>query len=131
MFLIKILAVEDDEFNSKSFFRILKVIYTDIAIKVAKDYDEAMDLYTNEDFDVLLVDLDLRGSVKQGWDFISEIRAEDDDITIYVLTGIEYEGVISEKEFTDKYKIKKWIKKPLPARKLYEYLINDFNLKNS
>ena len=112
MSVIKILAVEDDEFNSKGFFRVIEVMYHDIEVKIAADYEQAIELYTGEDFDVLLVDLDLRGSKKQGWDFIIEIREQDKDVTIYVLTGIEYEGIIPQPDFGTRYRVKRWLRKP-------------------
>lgn len=126
--LIKVLAVEDDEFYSKALFRVMEVEYTDIEVKIARDYDEAVEHYTASDFDLLLVDLDLRGSKKQGWEFIMEIREQDQDIVIYVLTGIEYEGIISEHEFKKKYKVKEWLRKPIPAWELCRYFYKEFGL---
>jgi hypothetical protein len=55
------------------------------------------------------------------------IRENNPNILIYVLTGVEYGGIPSEKDFREKYAIKKWIKKPIYARDLGRIILADIS----
>lgn len=124
---IKMLALEDEAYHERAFFPMLKEVCPNIEVTIAKSFQEAIDKYTSEDFDVLLVDLRLEGSEKQGDDFIRLIRENNPKILIYVLTGVEYGGIPTEKDFTDKYAVKKWVKKPIYAGELGRIILDDIS----
>jgi CheY-like chemotaxis protein len=124
---VKMLAIEDEPYHERAFFAMLKEVCPSIEVTIATSFQEGIDRYTGQDFDVLLVDLRLEGSEKQGDDFIRLIRENNPNILIYVLTGVEYGGFPSEKGFTEKYGIKKWIKKPKYAGDIGRMILADIN----
>ena len=123
---INILALEDEEHNIKSFFRMMQVLCEPVSITIERNYEQAIEEYNKNQYDALIVDLKLEGEDKQGEDFIREIRKNDTEIPIYILTGVEYDKVLREKFFVEKYKIKRWVKKPIYAGDFCDYLMSDF-----
>lgn len=127
---IKILFLEDNVDDCTAFVRVIEKVYKDyLSIHWAKTYEEAIDLYTNDEFDGLLVDLDLRGSYRQGEDFIKEIRANNPDIIIDILTGIDYEGLPPDHKFKERFNVRQWYKKPLFAGDFCHDLCKHFGLE--
>ena len=69
------LVVEDDEDARQLLDAVLS--RAGAAVRVAASVDEAMALFTDEPFDVVLADLGLPG--KDGYALVREIRASDSD----------------------------------------------------
>lgn len=83
-----ILVVEDDQFN----FDLLAVILAELNAKViwASTAAEAMHIFTNENIDIILMDIKLPD--KNGYELTKEIRAINPGVpiiaqTAYALTG--------------------------------------------
>jgi CheY-like chemotaxis protein len=126
---LNILALEDEEHNIKAFFGMMKAICEPVSVTVKKTYDEAIAEYHNRKYDALIIDLRLEGEGKQGEEFIRDIRKENTQMPIYILTGVEYDRILSEKDFKEKYNIKRWVKKPIYAGDFCKLLLQDFQMK--
>jgi len=86
----KILVVEDEKAISR--IMLMKLIQEGYAVDLADDGDKAVNFFLNNQYDCILLDLIL--PKKDGFDVLSEIRSQDKDIKVMVLTNL---GQIEDK----------------------------------
>ncbi len=122
---IKILALEDEQFHKITFFNWLKRLYDDIDFTMVSTCREAIKKYDQHRYDIIYVDLLLQGQIEQGSDLIKYIREKNKDIIIHIVSAMENESIYDEKEFSKKYRINRWLKKPLYFKDYYTYIKKD------
>jgi len=71
---MKVLLVEDEEFNLLVLEEMLKIFYPDIEIVTAKNGQIAYDILKEESFDVILSDINM--PVMDGYGLIKKIKEE-------------------------------------------------------
>ena len=95
--LLNILIVEDDRIDSVMLQKMLAKSLLPISnVQAVETLNDAFELLNNEDFDVILLDLNLPDSV--GIDTLVEINKRYPDIANVVITGQPYEN-FNSKEF--------------------------------
>lgn len=80
----KILVVEDEKAISR--IMIMKLIQEGYLVDLADDGDKAVNLFLNNKYDCILLDLIL--PKKDGFDVLSEIRNQDKDVKVMILTNL-------------------------------------------
>ncbi len=130
MISIKILMLEDEVYHNNSFVSGIKFLNNNIIIDFVKSETEAIKKFLQNEYNLIVSDLDINGDIKKSEVFLKKVRSINKKIPIYILTGIEYEGIINENDFQKKYNIAKWLKKPLSSIEFYdEHLAPEFNLQ--
>jgi DNA-binding response OmpR family regulator len=83
--LKKLLMVDDDIFRYAGKMKIF-LQKKGIEMQMAEDFDGALELIRNNKFDLMLLDVGLAGQ-KNGLDLLKEIRKNDKDTAVYILTA--------------------------------------------
>ena len=116
---IKVLVAEDNNLNALLLKKLFKKWKIDYAI--AKNGQELLDIYINEDFDLILMDLQM--PVLGGYETTMRIRKMSDNIKsiipIVALTAFT-ESEVRDK--TKRYKMNGYLSKPLDINELYDVL---------
>ncbi|WP_179376600.1 PAS domain-containing hybrid sensor histidine kinase/response regulator [Winogradskyella wichelsiae] len=116
---IKVLVAEDNNLNALLLKKLFKKWKVDYAI--AKNGQELLDIYINEDFDLILMDLQM--PVLGGYETTMRIRKMSDNIKsiipIVALTAFT-ESEVRDK--TKRYKMNGYLSKPLDVNELYNVL---------
>ena len=81
---IKLLYIEDDIDTAEELIEIFDIL--NISNIHAKNYNEAVSLYKNNNFDLIISDIEL-SSEKNGINFIKNIRVDDKNIPIIITSG--------------------------------------------
>ncbi|WP_022852101.1 response regulator [Limisalsivibrio acetivorans] len=105
---LKVLYVEDESVTRMAVTRVLQKRVAEVFS--AKDGKEGLDLYTQHKPDVVLTDLQM--PVMDGWEMIAEIRKENGNVPIIVISAYDYED--------SQYKVCDSIVKPVIKDVLFE-----------
>jgi len=81
---LKLLYIEDDIDTSEELLVIFNILKLDVLH--AANYNEAVELYKNNNFDLIISDIEL-SSKRNGIDFIKEVRTADDNIPIIITSA--------------------------------------------
>ena len=79
-----ILVVEDEKAISR--IMVMKLIQEGYSVDLADDGDKAVNFFSNNQYDCILLDLIL--PKKDGFDVLSEVRNKDKDIKVMILTNL-------------------------------------------
>lgn len=110
---VNILYVEDDILTIEKMSMILKT-FSD-RLYIAKSYDEALEIFNNENIDLVITDIEL--STQSGIDLIKYIRNKNDEIPIIVQTAYRSHDYLFECANLD---IQAYLYKPITISKLKE-----------
>lgn len=114
---LTVLYIEDDEevrVNlSDSMSNMVKKVFS------ASNYDEALDIYDEVKPDIIFTDIDIPG--KNGLELVKEIREEDSNIPIVVLTAYKTENFLME---AVSLHLESYIIKPISYQNLKEALFD-------
>lgn len=80
----KILVVEDEKAISR--IMIMKLVQEGYSVDLADDGDKAINFFLNNKYDCILLDLILPR--KDGFDVLAEVRSQDKEIKVMVLTNL-------------------------------------------
>lgn len=84
LYKLSLLYIEDDESVSRSYSTSFELFFKNVYI--AKNYEDALNIYTNKLPDIILVDIELRNSLN-GMAIVKKIREDDIDTPIVFLTS--------------------------------------------
>lgn len=84
LYKLDLLYVEDDELVSRSYATSFELFFQNVYI--AKNYEEALDIYAKNPPDIVLVDIELKNSLN-GLAIVKTIRKSDVDTPIVFLTS--------------------------------------------
>ncbi len=124
---MKILVVDDEKFIRQGIKYMLEEEIDDIQVVLSSNGLEALDKIDNQKIDIIITDIKM--PLMDGIKLISEIRKNNKEIPIYVLTGF------NEFEYAQQcidYKIEKYILKPIEKEEIVELIIDSIKkiLKN-
>jgi YesN/AraC family two-component response regulator len=120
---MNILIVDDDDVICRNIESKLKrlALGLDFDVQSANSADEATAIYENSDIDLIITDIHMPG--KNGLIFIENIRKNDEDVLIFVLSGYDdYEYV--RKAFL--LKVTDYLLKPISITELHEKIAKHF-----
>lgn len=89
-----ILLVEDDDVNIKLIDRILSI--TDVNILIAKNNEEAIDVFSNNKVDLILMDVSL--PITNGIEIMNNIYKIKDDANVIFLTAMHPRSILPIRE---------------------------------
>lgn len=116
---IRVLVAEDNNLNAlllKKLFKKWNVDYT-----IAKNGQELLDIYKNEDFDLILMDLQM--PVLGGYETTMQIRKMSDNIkSVIPIVALTAFTEVEVKDKTKRYKMNGYLSKPLNIKELYGVL---------
>lgn len=116
---LKVLIAEDNKFNALILGKLLKNWNVDFVL--AKNGQQALDIYSSRNFDVILMDLQM--PILDGYDTTRIIRKMDDKIKstipIIALTAFTKSEVSAK---TERYKMNGYISKPFDINELHSLL---------
>ncbi len=115
---LKILFMEDDEAIQDLVLDLCKVLGYEA--KVANNGEEAIEKYKNEKFDVVILDLTIKGGMG-GEECIKELKKIDPDVKAIVYSGYSESEVLKNYK---KYGFKAVLKKPFTLNELKEAIKN-------
>eukprot|EP01156_Anaeramoeba_ignava_P020650 Anaeramoba_ignava/c16702_g1_i2.p1 GENE.c16702_g1_i2~~c16702_g1_i2.p1 ORF type:complete len:431 (-),score=82.46 c16702_g1_i2:429-1721(-) len=124
----QILYVEDDELIRNETFSILERFFKKVFI--AKDGKEALDIYHENKSDIELILTDINMPIMDGIEFITEVRKEDDETPVLVVTAFNDVSLLIK---VIKLNVSDYIVKPMQMNAtlkiLNKILINKHNQK--
>jgi len=119
----KILIVEDDEISRKVMYLQLKNY---LQIDLAKDGKEAIDLFLQNDYQLILMDINL-GIGKNGIEVMKEIRNSEKGQAIYVIAITAYSNFGDREAFLSSG-FDNYISKPYVPDDLVRSVIDSINI---
>ncbi|WP_321471531.1 response regulator [Halarcobacter sp.] len=124
----QILYVEDDELIRNETFSILERFFKKVFI--GKDGKEALDIYHENKSDIELILTDINMPIMDGIEFITEVRKEDDETPVLVVTAFNDVSLLIK---VIKLNVSDYIVKPMQMNAtlkiLNKILINKHNQK--
>lgn len=121
--LKKILIVEDDEANRKIMELQLRNYYQ---LDLAKDGKEAIELFLQNDYNLILMDINL-GIGKNGIDVMKEIRSSEKGKMISVIAITAFASFGQKEEFLSSG-FDNYISKPYRSDELLKCVIDTLNI---
>lgn len=126
---LSMLLLEDEKDHYDSFVDVLETICPSIKVTFIQNLEDAMVAFNKSTFDLIIVDLLISGDNTIGRNFVKFVRGKNMTMPIYVITGIEYDGLFDEHDFRSNFKVKYWIKKPISAIDFFDkYIAVDFGI---
>jgi len=122
----KILIVENDEVNRNTMYELLKNYFK---IHLAKDGKEAMELFLQNDYQLIIMDINLRVG-KNGIEVMKEIRETDKGKTIPVI-AITTDANFGDRESILSEGFDNYISKPNSSAFKKENLYVKINIRSS
>lgn len=122
---MKILIVEDNEINAKVLDLMLKNLEFDYTTAFAADAQEAFDKVANEQYDLLLLDINLGDGEMTGTEVMKKLKQnqEYENTPMYAVTCYTLPG---DKERFLEEGFDKYISKPINQNQLLEEITADF-----
>lgn len=96
------------------------------ATAIAADGEQAVSMIQTDKFDLLLLDLGL--PVKDGWAVLKELRADEKQIPVIVVTARDD---LADKAIAQKYLVKDYVTKPFSFQDLLEKVSNHLERSNN
>jgi len=114
---LTLLCVDD----SKTITKIYKIVFESLFknVLIAQDGQKGLELFQNEDVDIILTDYDM--PVMNGLDMIKIIRKLDKSIPIIFVTAIEENEIIID---ALRLNVTNFLKKPIDVETLTEVMLN-------
>ncbi len=119
----KILLTEDNVINQEIILGLLD--NSGIKIDIASNGQEAVDKFTKNDYELILMDLQM--PIMDGFEATKQIRAKDQEIPIVALTA---NAMVEDVEKTKQAGMNEHLNKPIDVEKLYETLLKYISQKS-
>ena len=121
--MARILVLEDDPHCLGTLFAILHEV-SQHEFVVCESVEAAMGELDASDYNLVICDLHIRRSRRQGRHFLWHLRSKDENLPVIVLTGMEYVAVHIRKgqTFYEGYRISRQVKKPIDYVELLRHI---------
>lgn len=116
-----ILVLEDEQSNINSLYKLLQLYMQDYNFQIYSSGEDVFKDFKKGSFSLAIIDLLLKNSRIQGIDVIKKIREIDSEIKIVIVTGTEYQAAPIDSQYKE-LNILDWLKKPIKASELEEYI---------
>lgn len=120
---MKILTVEDDDINAMIMDKVLEQLSFEYEHKIARDGDMALEISKSDNFDLVLMDINLGNGKMDGTEVMKILKAKDDYSSVPIFAVTCYSLESDKKRFLSEG-FDNYFSKPIDTTKLIETIEN-------